>query len=143
MMLCQARLNHLGPAWLRGKWERKENGEGKGDKGDHFPLLGRRENGRGKKMGKENSVGPMPHFPPNFFLQKWGIMGQICYPTLCPYHILIVPLLHSSPNSILHCISPFLSCFLSIHNTRASLISPFLLIILSNQLSCSLSFSCV
>ena len=62
--------SYLGPAWMGGKWERKENGEGKGGKREHFPLLVRRENGRGKKMGKENSVGPMPYFPPNFSLPK-------------------------------------------------------------------------
>ena len=56
---------------MRGKWERKENGEGKGGKGEHFPLLDRRENGRGKKMGKENSVGPSPIFP-QLFPPKMG-----------------------------------------------------------------------
>ena len=59
-------------------------------------VLGWRENGRGKKMGEENGVeevfslawmgrkwerkekgrgkvvGHMPHFPPKFFLPKWG-----------------------------------------------------------------------
>ena len=58
----------LGSAWMRGKWEGKENGEGKWGKGEHFPLLGRRENRRGKKMGKENGMGPTPHFPPKFSL---------------------------------------------------------------------------
>ena len=69
---------------MRGKWERKENGEGKGGKGEHFPLLVRRENGRGKKMGKENSVGPMPIFLSTFSSQNGGILGQIYFPTLCP-----------------------------------------------------------
>ena len=30
--------NVLGPACLRGKWERKENGEGKGGKDEHSLL---------------------------------------------------------------------------------------------------------
>ena len=54
-----------------GKWG------GKRGKGKHFPLLGRRENGRGKKMGEENSVGPSPIFPPTFSSQNGGILGQI------------------------------------------------------------------
>ena len=69
------------PAWMGGKWEMKENGEGKEGKGEHFPLLVRRENGRGKKMGKENSVGPMPIFLPTFSSQNGGILGQIYFPT--------------------------------------------------------------
>ena len=113
-------------------------GREKGTRETIFPCLVGEKMGEERKWGRKIVWALCPIFPPTFSSQNGGIMGQICYPTLCPYHILIVPLLHSSPNSILHCIRPFLLCFLSIHNTRASLISPFLLIILSNQLSCSL-----
>ena len=120
-----------GSACLRGKWERKENGEGKGGKGEHFPRLVRRENGRGKKMGKENSVGPCPIFPPTFSSQNGGILGQIFSPILYPYLILIALFtqLHSSQNK-----APLLSCFLT--KTWASLISLFLL----HWVSCFVSF---
>ena len=70
---------------MGGKWERKENGEGKGSKEKHFPLLDRRENGRGKKVRNENSVDPMPHFPPTFPSQSGKILGQFI---LFPLHAL-------------------------------------------------------
>ena len=107
---------------MGGKWERKENGEGKWGKGEHFPLLIRRENGRGKKMGKKNSVGPMPHFSPNFSSQNGGILGQIFSPTLYPYLILIALFtqFHSSQNK-----APLLSCFLSQQHELLSFLYSF------------------
>ena len=110
--------SHLGPACLGGKWERKENGEGKGGKGEHFPLLGRRENGRGKKMGKENSVGPSPIFPPTFSSQNGGILGQIfCFHSLpsCFSHrpTLLLIKLSSSSTLFFHSGQPLTSQKLS------------------------------
>ena len=46
MGISETRLNYLGPAWMGGKLGRKENGERKGGKRKHFPLLVRIENGR-------------------------------------------------------------------------------------------------
>ena len=63
-------------AWMEGKWERKENGRGKWGEGEYFPLLGWRENGRGKKMGEEKWVGPCPIFLPKFSLLNGEIMGE-------------------------------------------------------------------
>ena len=60
------------------KWERKMGW------GKYFPLLGWGENGRGKKRGEEKLMGHMPHFPPKFFLPKWGIIRERKVAQHCP-----------------------------------------------------------
>ena len=54
-------------------------------------------------MGKENSVGPSPIFPPTFSSQIGGILGQIFSPTLYPCHSRSSSpsLSHSSQNILL------------------------------------------
>ena len=66
-----------------------------------------RENGRGKKMGKENSVGPMPIFPPTFSSQNGGFWYKFFIPTCCPYSFFTnthASFLHSSPAFSVHSI---------------------------------------
>ena len=112
---------------MGGKWERKENGEGKGGKREHFPLLVRRENGRGKKMGKENSVGPCPIFPPTFSSQNGGILGQIFSP------ILALIILASLTKHFSHAFTPYTaraSLFSIINIFLASILSLFSIILL-------------
>ena len=129
----------LGPACLRGKWERKENREGKWGKGKHFPLLVRRENGRGKKMRKENSVGPMPHSPPQLFPPKMGgFWDKFLVPTCCPssYQCFLTPLFLSSPLPSSFPPPPSSSTIPSFHNVLINFCSS--LFLLACYLLCSL-----
>ena len=109
-----------GSAWMRGKWARKENVKGKGGKGEHFPLLGRRENGKWKKIGKENSVSPLPHFPLTFPSESGKILRQIFSPTICPCHsrvssqTILLLLLHNTARASLFSMISYLSCAHSI-----------------------------